>query len=395
MVAITIKSNMFLVKKGDFILSGIDARNGAFGIIPDELNNAIVTNDFWYFEIDEDIISKELFLEITATTWFDDICKRGSDGTTQRIRLQKDKFFNQIARLPNKINQEAILCKIKLFKQSLEIHKLENELQKNILKNLRQSILQDAIQGKLTAKWRKQNPKTEPASELLKRIKIEKKKLIREKKNKKEKQLPPISGKEIPFQLPEGWVWCRLGEIAQHNSGKTLHKGRNTGVFRDYITTSNVYWGYFELDSIKKIQIEDFELERCMVRKGDLLICEGGDVGRSAIWNKDYSICFQNHIHRLRSYCKINQKYIYYHLMYLYVLKSILNYKKGMGIGNLSSSALSSIIIPLPSLLEQQAIVEKVETLLAKCDLLQKEIENRNNYSKDLLKTVFNETFGG
>jgi len=87
-----IKSNMYLVKEGDFILSGIDARNGAFGIITKELEDAIVTNDFWYFEIDEGIILKELFLELTATSWFDEICKRGSDGTTQRIRLQKDKF---------------------------------------------------------------------------------------------------------------------------------------------------------------------------------------------------------------------------------------------------------------------------------------------------------------
>jgi hypothetical protein len=88
-----IKSKMYEVKSGDFIISGIDARNGAFGIIPKELDGAIVTNDFWYFEIDESIISKKLFLELTATTWFDEICTRGSDGTTNRVRLQKNKFL--------------------------------------------------------------------------------------------------------------------------------------------------------------------------------------------------------------------------------------------------------------------------------------------------------------
>ena len=84
-----IKSNMYEVKSGDFIVSGIDARNGAFGIIPEELDGAIVTNDFWYFEIDETIILKKLFLELTATTWFDEICTRGSDGTTNRVRDRK------------------------------------------------------------------------------------------------------------------------------------------------------------------------------------------------------------------------------------------------------------------------------------------------------------------
>ena len=95
-----IKSNMYQVKAGDFILSGIDARNGAFGIVPPELDGAIVTNDFWYFEIDEHVVDKSFFLELTSTRYFDEICRKGSDGTTQRIRLQKDKFFNQTIYLP-------------------------------------------------------------------------------------------------------------------------------------------------------------------------------------------------------------------------------------------------------------------------------------------------------
>lgn len=96
---------MYLVKEGDFILSGIDARNGAFGIITKELEDAIVTNDFWYFEIDEGIILKELFLELTATSWFDEICKRGSDGTTQRIRLQKINFSIKLFGCLKKMNK--------------------------------------------------------------------------------------------------------------------------------------------------------------------------------------------------------------------------------------------------------------------------------------------------
>ena len=91
---------MYQVKAGDFILSGIDARNGAFGIVPPELDGAIVTNDFWYFEIDEHVVDKSFFLELTSTRYFDEICRKGSDGTTQRIRLQKDKFFNQTIYLP-------------------------------------------------------------------------------------------------------------------------------------------------------------------------------------------------------------------------------------------------------------------------------------------------------
>ena len=117
-----IKSKMYQVFEGDFILSGIDARNGAFGIVPKELNGAIVTNDFWYFKLDHNIIDKQFFLELTSTDWFDDLCKKGSDGTTQRIRLQKDKFFNQIIHLPTIETQKKYLQKLILvskLKQSL------------------------------------------------------------------------------------------------------------------------------------------------------------------------------------------------------------------------------------------------------------------------------------
>ena len=106
-----IKSNMYEVKEGDFILSGIDARNGAFGIISKDLDGAIVTNDFWYFELDETLIDKHFFLELTSTSWFDEICRLGSDGTTQRIRLQKDKFFNQEIDLPSLDKQKSFTTK--------------------------------------------------------------------------------------------------------------------------------------------------------------------------------------------------------------------------------------------------------------------------------------------
>ena len=164
-----IKSKMYEVKKGDFILSGIDARNGAFGIVPPELDGAIVTNDFWYFKIDENIISKRLFLELTATTWFDEICTRGSDGTTQRIRLQKNKFFNQSVMLPEGNEQKVLLDKILSFK--IGQSKLDSEIQtqKLLTTQLKQSILQEAIQGKLTADWRAKRAlsgaEVEPVSE--------------------------------------------------------------------------------------------------------------------------------------------------------------------------------------------------------------------------------------
>ena len=219
-----IKSKMYEVKMGDFILSGIDARNGAFGIIPPELEGAIVTNDFWYFEIDESIISKRLFLELTATTWFDEICKKGSDGTTQRIRLQKDKFFNQLVLLPEVNEQEALLEKILSLKRIQS--KLDSEIlnQEKLATKLKQSILQDAIQGKLTEEWREKNSNNISVNELLEEIKNEKENLIKSKKIRKDKSIEKITEEDIPFKLPEGWVWCRFIEIVSYKKGKRPDK---------------------------------------------------------------------------------------------------------------------------------------------------------------------------
>jgi len=133
---------MFRIETGDFILSGIDARNGAFGIVSEELNDAIVTNDFWYFELDESIIDKQFFLELTSTNWFDDLCKKGSDGTTQRIRLQKTKFFNQKISLPELDEQKELVSKME------DIQKLRKNIDKTYLytNELARAILNEAFE---------------------------------------------------------------------------------------------------------------------------------------------------------------------------------------------------------------------------------------------------------
>lgn len=107
---------------------------------------------------------------------------------------------------------------------------------------------------------------------------------------------------EIPFEIPQGWEWARLGYVFAHNTGKALNGAQKEGTLLRYITTSNLYWDRFELDEIREMYFSDLEIDKCTVRKGDLLVCEGGDIGRAAIWDKDYSICIQNHIHRLRVY---------------------------------------------------------------------------------------------
>jgi len=236
------------------------------------------------------------------------------------------------------------------------------------INKLRELILTLAMRGKLVP----QNPKDPPASELLKKIEAEKKLLVKKGKIKKAKPLSEIKTEEVPHILPDGWEWVRFGNIAQHNSGKTLDKSRNTGQPRDYITTSNLYWGRFELENVRQMPIRDEELEKCTATKKDLLICEGGEAGRAAVWDFDSSICFQNHIHRARFYCNIDPYYALRYFEKLNATGEINRYRKGVGISNMSSKALASIAFPLPPLIEQHRIVVKIDQLMACCDELEK-----------------------
>lgn len=131
-----------------------------------------------------------------------------------------------------------------------------------------------------------------------------------------------------------------------------------------YITTSNLYWNRFELDKVKEMPFTDNEIEKCTVKKGDLLVCEGGDIGRAAIWDYDYPIRIQNHIHRLRAFLKINTKF-YYYIFYLYKQINLIG-GKGIGIQGLSSNAIDLLLFPLPPIEEQHRIVEQIEIIFNK-----------------------------
>lgn len=190
---------------------------------------------------------------------------------------------------------------------------------------------------------------------------------IKAKVIKKEKELPAITEDDIPFDIPESWAWAYVGDIFLHNTGKAQNSsGSADGIVRKFITTSNLYWNRFDFSKVKKTPFTEKELERCTVRKGDLLVCEGGDCGRSAIWCYDEEVCIQNHVHRLRPYVEISIEY-FYHLFYLYKFTGKLR-GRGVGIQGLSNEAIHQVICPLPPLAEQKRIVAKIEELLPLID---------------------------
>lgn len=224
---------------------------------------------------------------------------------------------------------------------------------------LRNSILQQAIQGRLVP----QDPSEGSADVLLSAIRQKKELLYKSKKiSKRDFEVSEIQEDEIPFDIPESWAWIRIGEIFKHSTGKSLNEANRKGNPHEYITTSNVFWNRFELKKLRQMYYTDEELDKCQAEPGDLLVLEGGDVGRAAVWNKDYKICLQNHIHKLHPYEPLDV-YFYYYCFFLYHDMGLIG-GKGIGIQGLSSGALHNIVFPLPPLAEQRRIVAKIEELM-------------------------------
>ena len=211
------------------------------------------------------------------------------------------------------------------------------------------------------------------------------------------KNEPVCIADEVPFEIPESWEWVRLGNLFQHNTGKALNTSNHTGTLIQYITTSNLYWNRFELTSLKKMYFTDAEVSKCTVTNGDLLVCEGGDIGRAAIWKYDYDICIQNHIHRLRPYIPLCTEFFYY-LFYLYKNAGWIG-GKGIGIQGLSSNAIHVLLFPLPPLNEQKRIVEKLQELkpfTSKYDFASDKINTLNSaFPEKLKKSLLQEAVQG
>lgn len=189
--------------------------------------------------------------------------------------------------------------------------------------------------------------------------------------------------------MPEGWEWATIGDIFLHNTGKALNASDMEGEKLTYITTSNLYWDRFELSTLKEMLFTKSEIEKCTARKGDLLVCEGGDIGRAAIWQNDYDIRIQNHIHRLRGLGEVNHRLFLFWFMYLKTTGLIGG--KGIGLMGLSSGELDKLEIPVPPLREQDSIVRKIDNLFVAiqkldedCSLLMTNIEQSKSKILDL-----------
>ena len=258
----------------------------------------------------------------------------------------------------------------------------DNETIFTLIVKAKSKILDLAIRGQLVP----QDLNDEPASVLLERIRVEKEELIKQgkiKRNKKESiifrgednsyyvrqdtHMESIDEQFI-FELPDNWEWCSLLNIAKIELGKTLDSAKNIGTNYPYLRSVNVRWNEVDLSDLKEMRFEPEELDRYTVRHNDLLICEGGDVGRSCVWTDEKEILYQNALHRVRFYGGCNPFYFMYYMMYYESRGIIKALCKGVTIKHLTGNVLSLIPFALPPIEEQDRIVKRLNRIFVLLD---------------------------
>lgn len=289
--------------------------------------------------------------------------------------LNKELFFNMPFPVPPLAEQRRIVARIEELMPLVEEYGKAEErltaLNAEFPDKLRKSILQQAIQGKLTER----DPADEPASELLKRIRAEKERLIKDGKIKKEKPLPPITEEEMPFEIPDNWAWVRLSEICNISDGthQTPHYVDH-GV--PFISAQNVKPYRFIPEIHRDVSERDYlEYNKVVApEKGDILMTRvGAGIGEAAIIDLDFKFSIYVSLTLIKRYGnELNMEYL------LHVLNSPQGRKlaekktlgKGASQGNLNLIFIREFVLPVPPLAEQQRIVGRVNELLAVCDEL-------------------------
>lgn len=385
-----------VISKNQLMWCKVDTKNGAFGLTHKEHIGSLASTNMALADIDTNKIDPE-FLEILFRQKpFADYITNLSSGTTNRKYLTPKQLFD-VVKLPDLILQEQKRFVEKL--KRIEALKIESEIQtqKQLLTNLKQAILQEAIQGKLTQDWRTRHPELvegqHSAEHLLQRIKTEKAQLIKEGKIKKEKPLPKITKEEIPFEIPKGWVWCRLGEVTTYGSSEKIDSQKikdNTWV----LDLEDI-----EKESSKILQFKTFSERpslstKSVFKKGWVLYSKLRPyLDKVVVVPKD-GVC-TTEILPLPIYGNMNA----YFLMYTLKGKHFLNYVNskvgGMKMPRLGTDDGKMALIPLAPIEEQKEIVKKVESLKQKCTALEQEVTQSETNAQMLMQAVLKEAFEG
>lgn len=390
-------TKQFIRKAGQFIYGKQNFHKGAFGIIPPELDGFETSADIPSFDVRKDCLPEWIYYYFKAGNRYLDLTEFARGVGSQRIHPKQLKDL--VIPLPPVDIQRKIIAELEI----IEMDDISTELthQLDLVKRLRQAFLREAMQGKLVP----QDSNDEPASVLLEKIKAEKERLIKEKKIRKQKPLPPITEKEIPFEIPENWVWCRLGALTNEllggfafKSSKYVKESKNQVIRLGNVKNDNLL-----LNANPAYISDDYAstAEKAKLLPGDILVTMTGTRAKrdylfTLLLNDEHfenlSLYLNQRVGAFRLNLSLEKEFITFLLKEPSILEPVFLSSTGAANqANIGVTALNNILVPLPPLSEQQRIVAKLDELMAYCDNLESSIKESQQYNELLLQQVLRE----
>ena len=374
--------SVFKVLEGDIVI----ARRGEMGrcaVVDSSQNGWLCGTGSFDLRVSHLIDSNYIAARIRASDSVT-FLSGNSLGNTM-LNLNQSILNSLLIPVPPFNEQRRVLCAISEANGLLSTLAESNTKVRTFIVDAKAKILDLAIRGKLVP----QDPADEPASVLLERIRADKEEQIKAGKIKRDKKesfifrgednsyylsrsthKEQVDGQFI-FPLPPGWQWCTLSNVSHFELGKTLDQGKNTGDYYPYLRSANIKWDSIDLADLKEMRFEKEELDRYTIIKNDLLICEGGDVGRCCVWESTNTIMYQNALHRVRFFENCNPFFFMFYMWHYEldgILKPICN---GVTIKHLTGDVLRSIPFALPPVEEQNRIVAKIREYFQVIEILQ------------------------
>ena len=387
------KTDMILIKDGDLVISGINVAKGAIGIYSGE--DVTATIHYSSYTFDSNKINVEYFKRFLKSSEFIELLNEQVKGGI-KTEIKPKHILPLEIQLPDINTQAQIVQHFENVEDDIADVTKEVLKQESLLKKLKQTILQEAIEGKLTAKYRAKNPDIGTAKKLLEQIKTEKEKLIKDKKIKLSKPLPPINEDEIPFDIPQNWEWCRLGDISFVGTGATPLTSEPKYYNGDINwITSSATGADFVTEAETKITELALKETNCQIYPiGTLVIAMYGQgKTRGQITELMIDSATNQACAAISIYLKdkaLNQ-FIKKYFQKIYL--EIRELASGGAQPNLNMQKVKDTMIALPPLEEQKEIVATIEKLFTLCNELESEINQNKTTVDNLMVTVLKESF--
>ena len=387
------KTDMILIKDGDLVISGINVAKGAIGIYSGE--DVTATIHYSSYTFDSNKINVEYFKRFLKSSEFIELLNEQVKGGI-KTEIKPKHILPLEIQLPDINTQAQIVQHFENIEDDIADVIQEVLTAQSLLKKLKQTILQEAIEGKLTEKWRVKNPDIGTAKELLEQIKNEKDKLVKDKKIKLAKPLAPINEDETPFDIPQNWEWCRLGDISFVGTGATPLTSEPKYYNGDINwITSSATGADFVTEAETKITELALKETNCQIYPiGTLVIAMYGQgKTRGQITELMIDSATNQACAAISIYLKdkaLNQ-FIKKYFQKIYL--EIRELASGGAQPNLNMQKVKDTMIALPPLEEQKEIVATIEKLFTLCNELESEINQNKTTVDNLMVTVLKESF--